>query len=409
MDELNTQTSNFLALLGRLVNPEAAGSLSAPVDWTEIFRLAGEHNVSALIFDTASELPEFLACPAYSSYMAEAMEQVVYQARQTDAFLELYRAFSENGLYPIVMKGIVCRQLYGEYCDHRPSGDEDILIRKEDFELAERILKEQGYFHEHSQITLKELEELQEVTFLNAETQLVIELHINPFGHENHLRRRMNDLFRNVFENYREIEVNGTVLHTMNHTDHFLFLILHVFRHWTASGFGIRQALDILLYEKQFGEEIDREYIRAALEDIGAVEFLTDLICIGNQYLAFSLPVFGKPNCPEELLDDIMHSGAFGNSTQAQRTAVHMTSAAISPSKHRGKAAVLWLAIFPSRAQLLSLHPELQRKPWLLPVRWVQRWGRFLRHSRENDGSLMKESMKISRRRMELLRKYKVI
>lgn len=409
MDELNTQTSNFLALLGRLVNPEAAGSLSAPMDWTEIFRLAGEHNVSALIFDAASELPEFLACPAYSSYMAEAMGQVVYQARQTDAFLELYRAFSENGLYPIVMKGIVCRQLYGEYCDHRPSGDEDILIRKEDYELTERILREQGYFHKHSQITLKELEELQEVTFFNAETQLVIELHVNPIGHENQLRYQMNDLFKGVFENQQEIKVNGTILHTMNHTEHFLFLVLHAFKHMMVSGFGIRQVLDILLYLKQFGEKLDREYIQTALEAVGAAEFLTDLICIGNQYLAFSLPVFGKPNCPEELLDDIIHSGAFGNGTQAQRTAVHMTSAAISPSKHCGKAAVLWLAIFPNRAQLLSQHPELQEKPWLLPTRWVQRWGRFLRHSRENDGSLMKESMKISQCRMELLRKYKVI
>lgn len=35
------------------------------------------------------------------------------------------------------MKGIVCRQLYGELCNHRPSADEDILIRRSVEDLME--------------------------------------------------------------------------------------------------------------------------------------------------------------------------------------------------------------------------------------------------------------------------------
>ena len=41
-----------------------------------------------------------------------------------------------------MMKGLICRQLYGEYCDHRPSGDEDILIRKAEYKQVQQIPQE---------------------------------------------------------------------------------------------------------------------------------------------------------------------------------------------------------------------------------------------------------------------------
>ncbi len=406
---MHNQTHNFLTLLGSVTTPEFMPDLIQPVSWSGILNLARAHNVYALIFDRASQIPEFRANPDYRSHMTGAMAQVADQTRRTAAFLDLYRAFAENGLYPIVMKGIICRQLYGEYCDHRPSGDEDILIQKEDYRLAERILKGRGYIPQHGQITMSELDDLQEVSFFKADVQLHVELHVNPIGHENRLRIQMNALFEDVFARYREAEINGVILHTMNHTDHFLFLVLHAFKHLMTSGFGIRPVLDILLYEQEYDAEINWKIVCNALGEIGALEFANDLTHIGNQYLGFSLPVRGRTNCPEDLLEDIMSSGAFGTATQAQRTAVHMTNAAIMAPKNGNKAAVLLAAVFPGRAQLLNHYPELQEKKWLLPVRWVQRWGRFLRHNRNNGGNLAKESMEISQRRIELLKKYKIL
>lgn len=194
--------------------------------------------------------------------MITAMAQVAAQTQRTEAFLELYRSFSEAGLYPIFMKGIMCRQMYGEYCDHRPSGDEDILIKKEEYRSAETVLKEQGYLPEWDNVTLKQMEELQEISFFNGESGLYIELHLNPMGHDNDLRCQMNDCFNRVFGNYCEVNIDGTIIRTMSPTDHFLYLVLHAFRHFTAGGFGIRQVLDILLYEKQYKESLDWDYLK---------------------------------------------------------------------------------------------------------------------------------------------------
>lgn len=81
-------------------------------------------------------------------------------------FLQFYKKFLKADVHPIVMKGIICRQLYGEYCDHRPSGDEDILIRKSEYEYVEKTLVENGYIPEKENVTLAQLEDAQEKTFL---------------------------------------------------------------------------------------------------------------------------------------------------------------------------------------------------------------------------------------------------
>ena len=54
------------------------------------------------------------------------------QARKTEEFLALYKRLLEAGLTPMVVKGIICRQLYPQP-DSRCSGDEDVLIPKDQF------------------------------------------------------------------------------------------------------------------------------------------------------------------------------------------------------------------------------------------------------------------------------------
>lgn len=181
MAQQNSQVDNFLALLAGMDSKESGAAvrkvLKEPVNWQEILRLADRHNLYALVVELASGCEEFKRSSAYHSCMTRAMRQVAEQVQRTESFLELYRAFIKGGLYPIVMKGIICRQLYGEYCDHRPSGDEDILIQKKDFETAKKILESQGYAAERENITSEQLNELQEVSFKNEQRGLYIELH----------------------------------------------------------------------------------------------------------------------------------------------------------------------------------------------------------------------------------------
>lgn len=391
-------------LLGRAIGHKTEKELTLPVAWEDVFRLAGTQNVFPLVFEAASAVPGFTGDAQYVKYMSKALKQTSDQIRQTHAFLLLYQAFLESGLHPLVIKGIVCRQLYGALCDHRPSGDEDILIQKQEFESVSRVFLSKGYRSEYEAVTDLQLERLQEITFSDPESGLRVEVHINLFGNTNDRRTKMNQYFRKVFQTPRKVLLDGTELWTMCHTDHFLFLVLHASNHLTG-GFGVRLMLDILQYLERYGKEIDWEYVDRILQEMGAQFFLSDLIMIGNQYFGFQLEMTGPPGCPEALLEDMLSSGVFGNATQSQRTASNMTR--LVRSGHPVKTALLF--VFPERRYFVRVCPEILEHPWLLPVCWVRRWLLFLRRNRKEGGRLMAESNRIRKRRKMLLKQYGVL
>ena len=409
---MNEQVTYFCEIIKNVIHPDEEFRLNEEVDWTYLVRIAKEHNLLPIFMEGAIKQYSYISRSEYDKEMGEAIACVATQIKRTNAFLKLYNSFIQGGIHPIVMKGLICRQLYNELADHRPSGDEDILIRSADYWRAKKILLDNGYVSEFDNETESQLEQLQEVSFIHPTDKLHIELHLNPMGRENKTRSSMSDCFEMVHDDYKEVEIEGVMVRTMNHQDHLLYLIFHAFRHFTSGGVGMRQMLDILLYQERYGSEIDLNLIYQILHSFKADTFHADLVYIGNTCLGFDLPVMKECNCPLELLDDMVCSGTFGNKTQAERTAVATTMAA---TEYYGKKqssniiVLIWKSVFPSLAMMQERYPYLTDKPWLLPVEWIKRWGRFFKYNRNNSGNLAMESMKISQRRMKLMKKYDLV
>lgn len=57
----------------------------------------------------------------------QVMKQVMQQTVQTSEFMPLNQKLQAAGITPLVVKGIICRNLYPRP-DHRRSGDGDVLI-----------------------------------------------------------------------------------------------------------------------------------------------------------------------------------------------------------------------------------------------------------------------------------------
>lgn len=409
---MNNHIANFCELIKNVIHQYEECNLQGEIDWSYYVQLSKEHNLLPIFMEGASKHFSYISRQEYDQETKECLAVVAGQVRRTSAFLKLYEAFIDAGIHPIVMKGLICRELYGKLADHRPSGDEDILIRSCEYVKAKQVLIENGYVAELEVETEAQLKQVQEISFIHPKDKLHIELHLNPMGRENDVRSKMSDCFLEVFENFRDVEINGIMVRTMNHQEHLLFLILHAFKHFIGGGFGIRQMLDILLYQEQYGIEIDLKCVYETLKTFRADSFWNDMIHIGNLFFGFQLQVMQESNCPDELLEDMIQCGTFGNKTPADRAAERTVKFATGNHlKHKksNSLIMLWKTIFPQRVFLLENSPYLQTKPWLLPVAWVQRWGRFLKRSRRNDGNLATESLKISRRRMKLLKKYDLL
>lgn len=377
--------------------------LSEPVDWDELTQIAMKHNLFAIFHEVACQYPEYQRNPEYWTRTKAVMGSVARQIRRTVSFLKLYQEFLDEGIQPIVMKGIVCRQLYGKYAEHRPSGDEDILVKKDDFYQVKDFLVKRGYFCQDKEITEAQLNQAEHVSF-QKKNETTIEVHINLMGRRDDLRIQMGEQFSRVFEKSQQLDIQGVSLTVMSHTEHFLYIVMHAFKHFIGSGVGLRQILDIMMYQEHYEKEIDWNDVTKALQDCKVDSYLGDIQYIGEMYLGFHFEHHYPTACPETLLEDMIEVGAFGKSDRADSIATNIISSTIDQNT-RGIGTLL-RAGFPTRKQMAEWTPYLNEKPWMLPVEWVKRWIRFFRRTKKYDGNLMKESFKRSQKRMELLRKY---
>lgn len=387
------------------ISKETEGlQLNEPVDWDTLETISKEHNLFPLFYEAACQFPEYRNREDYEDNINCVMTMIGQQIKKTETFLELYRAFVKEDLHPIVMKGLICRQLYGKYAEKRPSGDEDILVRKEDFYKVKEIMEAHGFVCSKPDVTMAQLEQLQDVGFYENKIGFLIEVHTNIMGHTNEMRTKMGDCFKDVFEHARTVEIRNVPITTMSHTEHYLFLVLHAFKHFSLSGVGVRQMLDILLYQKTFEQEIDWESVKAALEENHASGYLGDLQFIGEQYLGFELGVRFETCSPNGLLQDMMEVGVFGKHDDSDILAARIN---LNVKQGEKPGVFAWIRMgFPPVRYMMDEAPYLKEKPWLLPVEWVKRWKRFLGKMRKHGGNFMLDSVKKSQKRMELLRKY---
>ena len=86
--------------------------------------------------------------------------------RKIDIFLDEWRNRKHS---PLIVKGIVCRELYVQP-DLRISNDEDLLIPREEFPAMDEFLLKEGFFR--SELDCEK--EYQEVGYQNPGTGLYL-------------------------------------------------------------------------------------------------------------------------------------------------------------------------------------------------------------------------------------------
>ena len=384
-------------------------------DWQMLFRLCQYHQILPMIYDTVYACPAFQTCPQETVQMikTQVIRQVMVQSRKTEEFLQLYKKLLEQDLIPLVVKGLVCRELYREP-DYRCSGDEDVLIPAEQFKACSEVFDAAGMeMLEPDQ----DPDEAGEVPFYKVGGLLHIELHKELFSSESEAYGDLNRLFDGVFERKIQDTIHGVPVYTMCHTDHLLYLILHAFKHFLHSGFGIRQVCDIVIYAEAFGKEIDWDDLMEKCKGIHADVFAASLFDIGKKELTFD-PV--KACYPEswssvevdgsDLLEDLLEGGVFGDSSMSRKHSSNITLQAVTDDKKGKKAGVSLLhSLLPDGKYMKKKYTYLKDYPFLLPVAWMSRIRRYLKETRKTERNDVKARIEIGNHRVDLRKKYKII
>lgn len=411
-NRLTALQEEFLKILESFMHGKTYHLPEAFTQIEELYQMAGIHKMTAAVYEQIRG-EALLQQPEYTnlarSFKGYTMREVVMQMQWADGFLRIYEKMCAQGVRPLVVKGIICRNLY-EKSDYRVSGDEDILVRKEDFAVCDAILVAEGFQREEP-----DTENLpQEIPYINPQNGVYIEMHFDLFAEESGAYGHLNKEFEDAYATCIAEDIQGRTVWTLHPTLHLFYLICHSLKHFLHGGFGIRQVCDMVMMAEHYGEQIDWDYIYGRLQELRMEVFWNGLVEIGREYLGFSYEKAHYPaslqkmhvNC-DHLLLDLLDSGIYGDSTAERKHSSNITLAAAESGK-KDTVASMKASLFPGKDYMKRGYPWLERYPWLLPVAWGMRIVGYLKNKRKNSKE-EPSGVEIGMNRVELLREYDII
>ena len=379
-------TNEFKALM-QLVGVAAQGKalqkLPDDLDWARIERLANEQAVQTLL-GYALRLSPALDCPA------ELRESLVSQMRQ-EAFsnhawkhstLQLLAEMNAAGIPALLIKGYAVADCYAAP-DCRMSGDTDLLIEPKNEKRACAFMKANGFAVEHR--------------WTNGHHDVCrhpqlgcVELHVMLYDEivEDVWFGRM-DGREFVSESAIEVATQDGSYRTLGYTDHMIFLMLHLIKHFIMTGMSLRMMLDVALFFSHNAERIDSARFWKMMESLKYGTIAQSILWAMVRYCgidATSIPGLCEV-CPKQvgmILDDLENGGWLGKIDEKAREEGWYEYNRQLLMKNRSKAQYLlfmlhWKigaylkALFPSRKTLAIRYPCVQKSALLIPLVWLHR------------------------------------
>lgn len=397
---LTTTETQFLHIAKVAIS---GGDLPAEkVDWPAIFTLANQQKLLPILFEAARATPAAGENAAlFAVTKQQVIGQVLNQTVRSAEFADLYRKLRSAGLHPIVVKGQLCSRLY-PLKDHRISADDDLYIPDAEFMTCHEQLLANGLT---TDTPADELSTADEVSYTKGGSSLYIELHRHLFDSSEDAHDELNHFFADL----NSVEIDGFL--AMPPHEHLLYLLLHAYKHFVRSGIGLRQFCDIGLWARAYHAEIDWQRLHDQCESVHAATFAAAAFRIARDYLGieFDLPApWSDAVDAEPLLHDSLCGGVYGSNDLTRLHSSTVTLNAVKASRTGEKSSVL-RTVFPKREYLERRYPYLKKRPYLLPVAWVQRIAHYASEKQSGTDNSASGSIKLGKERIELMKRYGIM
>ena len=381
----------------------SGGDLPAEkVDWPAVYTLANQQKLLPILFETVRKTPATEENAAlFAVTKQQVIRQVLNQTVRTAEFADLYWKLRAAGLHPIVVKGQLCSRLY-PLKDHRISADDDLYVPNAEFMVCHEQLLANGLA---TDTPADELPTADEVSYAKKNNPLYIELHRHLFDSSEDAHDELNHFFSNL----TPIEIDGFL--AMPPHEHLLYLILHAYKHFVRSGIGLRQFCDIGLWVQEYYFEIDWQRLHNQCASVHAATFASAAFRIAKDYLGieFDLPAPWNTSIDAEpLLHDTLCGGVYGSNDYTRLHSSTVTMNAVKASRTGEKSNVL-STVFPKQEYLEHRYPYLKRRPYMLPIAWIQRIAHYAGEKHSTTDNSTSGSIKLAKKRIELMKLYGII
>lgn len=378
-----------------------------PEEWLLLMKLAAAHKLQPLVLNSVYSCPAAQKWDQLSSQKKLSKMQVMSQAVRTAEFLSVYDRLRASGCKPLVVKGLLCRAIYpsGEL---RQSADEDLYAEEADFFECCRVFEVSGM----AATTDRSRTDAYEIGWRKPNSPLYIELHKSLFSPDASAVNELQTFFTNAFERAREYQIDGKKILSLCPHDHLLYLILHAYKHFIHSGFGIRQICDVGLWAKKYSEEIDWPVLYKQCREVHALKFAAAMLDVAKRQFEIDIslpPEWDKIQVDgEPLLMDSLRAGIYGSSDQSRAHSASVTFNSVSAERENKRSSLLH-TVFPEKKKLENNYPILQKSAIFLPFVWCVRLWRYRKETKNDPDNQMTQTLRVAKERKQLLQYYEII
>ncbi|MGN0818203.1 MAG: nucleotidyltransferase family protein [Candidatus Coproplasma sp.] len=315
--------------------------ISVKID-EKLLALASYHSLAPFLYPCMDgEQTEKRVFDKVTEIYYTAIKRDVIQSSEREA---LEADFERANIPYLALKGMVMKSFYPQ-THLRTMGDLDYLVEPCNFDSARKIICEHGYkFEGNSEHHLEYVKP----------PIMVVELHRMLIAKDEMGRGLLEDVVS------RCKVKDGACRLEMSDEDFYLYLMLHLLKHYVRGGTGLRSFIDIYLYLKS-KPDLDREYLNSAF---AKTEYSQTISLIER----FSCDLFdGNPldDQEEEMFGRVMQSGTYG-------TIENMSDAELKKS---GNSAIkiIFRRVFPTVKAMKGFYPVLSKGAgiMLLPIFYV--------------------------------------
>lgn len=386
---MNEESVYLLKVLKGFVLGENPGSFHG--NWMELMHLAYIHSVVGILGYMVRTYPDESSEKVSEVMRRQCLHSVALFSSRAEQMKELIRKMDENEIDHLIFKGYVVKDYY-PVPELRTFGDIDFLIHPKDRQKCDDLMMQMGF----------ERKTDWEPVYSYVRKMEYYEIHTDVMEVDVSDKADYKGYFQQIWEHAHLAEG-----HTWELTPefHFLYLLTHIAKHISGSGAGIRMYMDIAVFIRHFGTELDWEYIQQELDKLCFTDFSNMVLTVVQRYFGVESPIMLKA-VPEEVLQDFMtftmEGGTFGY--DGRNSGVISLKSQNRNEESVSRTATFLHRMFPSAASLEKRYTYLQNKHWLLPIAWVHRffltrdtWGKHAKEAQDIMSADTEEVLKLKR------------
>lgn len=315
-------------------------TINYDIDEEKLYQIAKANNISNFLENWSNQYAksEKVKQEIAKDYTA----QIVKDTNQNIEIEKILNMLENNHIKTLVVKGVLMKDIYPQNY-MRQMCDIDILVDKNDFKKATKIMEHMGFkkFYDHEKHLI-----FTKPPFIIVEMHRKLVLEKDVIGYN-----YFNDIWPlcikyKDYQNIYQLDINNA----------YIFCILHLLIHFKFTGIKVKDILDVYLYNETYKDTLNYNLIDKIFTDLEIQDFAQNMKNISYKWFSTNIV-----DDFDEVENFILKGSSLNNRVN------------YSIGKSNGKFSFFINLLFPKKEVMQEKFPVLKNFPLLLPIMWITR------------------------------------